>query len=300
MNSLIKKRKKYKTGCKKAMKKWFCGKNIIISGASSGIGFQMAKIFATKYNCNVVGIGRTESKLIKAKQDIDESINTKKSLGSFNYYLMDVCDIDAWGKLRADLNASNFKVDMLINNAGVFLTFNKFENQDLETCKKVIDTNFYSSLYSYNAFVNDLKSNNGSIVFVASSAALCPVVGTAVYSASKGALKNFAEALAEEHKKEMFISCVFPGYTLTDLFRNEKELGKFVLKFAISSEKMAKKIIRKLAKKKKRIVVGKDAHLMSGLYRLSPRLALSGVTGVLKASKDKMFEKVFDFNKKSD
>ena len=285
---------------------WFYGKNIVLSGASSGIGFEMAKIFAVKYNCNVLGLGRTEDKLINAKNKIEEIITKKQNnkkcvrVGSFNYKLLDVSKKESWEQLKKELLSDNFNVDVLINNAGIFLTFDRFECQDLETCMKVMETNFNASIYSYKTFIDELKNNRGAIINIASSASICPVVGTAIYSASKGALKNFTEAIIEEHKKELFISCVCPGYTLTDLFRNEKELGKFVMKFAISSEKMAKRIVKKLARKKKRIVVGKDAHLMSGLYRFSPRLGMSVVTGVLKASHDKMFEKVFKYNKKSD
>lgn len=283
-----------------AKKTWFYGKNIVISGASSGIGFEMAKIFAVKYACKIIGLGRTESKLVNAKEEIDSLINKTpkaKEKGSFNYKVLDVSNEASWVQLKSDLDSENFKVDILINNAGVFLTFNKFENQSLEKARQVMETNFFASLYSYKTFLNDIKERKGGIVNIASSAGICPVVGTAIYSASKGALKNFTEAICQEHKKEIYVACVCPGYTLTDLFRNEKELGKFVLKFAISSEKMAKKIIKRLRRKKRRIVVGKDAHLMSGLYRLFPNSAMNLVTGVLNVSHDKMFDDVFDRHK---
>lgn len=283
--------------------KWFYGKNIVLSGASSGIGFEMAKIFAVKYKCNIIGLGRTEEKLVKAKQDIDllieSQLETEKQKnknykkGKFEYFILDVSNEEDWKNLKQELDLRSFKIDILINNAGVFLTFDRFENQTIEKAKKVIETNFYSNVYSYSVFVDDLKQNKGALINIASSAGICPVVGTAIYSASKGATKNFTEALIMEHKKEFFVSCVYPGYTLTELFRNEKDLGKLVKSFAISGEKMAKKIVKKLAKKKRRIVVGKDAHLMSGLYRFSPNLALSLVTGVLDISHDKLFNKVF-------
>ena len=261
----------------------------------------MAKIFAVKYKCNIVGLGRTESKLINAKKTIDEIIEKQKDKfnlrGSFSYKVLDVCDENSWINLKQELDNENFGVDVLINNAGIFLTFDKFENQDIDVAKKVIETNFYSHLYSYKTFIAQLKSVKGAIINIASSSGICPVVGAAIYSASKGATKNFTESLIQEHKKELYISCVCPGYTLTDLFRNEKELGKLVKSFAISGEKMAKKIIKKIKRKKKRIVVGKDAHLMSGLYRFSPSLAMNSITGVLKLSNDKMFDKVFKTDK---
>ncbi len=279
--------------------KWFYGKNIVLSGASSGIGFYMAKYLAGKFSCNVIGLGRTEGKLIKAKEEIDEFIEEcckkkkNKIKGSFQYKVLDVCELSAWQNLKSEFDKENFKIDVLINNAGIMLPFDKFKNHDLSTCLKVMETNFNSHLYSYKTFIDDLIKHKGAIINIASSASICPVVGTAIYSASKGAVKNFTEVIAQEHKKEIYVACVCPGYALTELFRNEAELGKFVVSFAMSGEKMALKILRKIARRKKRIVLGKDAHLMSGLYRLSPTFATSTVTNVLKLSKDKMFDKVF-------
>ena len=107
-----------------AKKTWFYGKNIVLSGASSGIGFEMAKIFAVKYKCNIVGLGRTESKLINAKKTIDEIIEKQKDKfnlrGSFSYKVLDVCDENSWINLKQELDNENFGVDVLINNAGIF------------------------------------------------------------------------------------------------------------------------------------------------------------------------------------
>ena len=68
-----------------AKKLWFCGKNILLTGASSGIGFYLAKILTSKYSCSVIGIGRNVSKLEKAKEEIDKEIefvsNNKKIKG---------------------------------------------------------------------------------------------------------------------------------------------------------------------------------------------------------------------------
>jgi len=286
-------------------KKWIFGKNIVISGASGGIGFHIANLLATKYSCNIIGIGRTQEKLEKAKNEIDKSINdyfekqTKKlknkaiKKGSFDYKLFDVSVLQNWQDFKIKLLEEKFKVDVLINNAGIMLPFDKFENQDLELAKKVMETNFYSSLYSYKIFIEELKNNKGAIINISSSAALCPVVGTAIYSASKAALKNFTEAIREENKKEIYVSYVCPGYTKTELFRNEKEISKLVDKFSSKADVVAKKIVKRIVKKRRRIVLGIDAHLMSGLYRLTPKTAPSTVSWVLKASKDKLFEKLF-------
>lgn len=286
-------------------KKWIIGKNIVISGASGGIGFHIAKILATKYFCNIIGVGRTKEKLENAKNQIDFSINEtyekriknvkRKEVkkGSFDYELFDVSSFENWQTFKSKLKERNFKIDILINNAGIMLPFDKFENQDLEAAKKVMETNFYSSLYSYKVLIDELKASKGSIINISSSAALCPVIGTAMYSASKAALKNFTEAIREEHKKELYVAYVCPGYTKTELFRNEKEISKLVDKFSSKADVAARKIVKRIVKKRKRIVLGVDAHLMSGFYRLCPKTAPSLVSWVLKTSKDKMFEKLF-------
>ena len=124
-----------------------------------------------------------------------------------------------------------------------------------------------------------------------------PNAGEAVYGASKSADKSFTEAISIEHKKQLYIAYVCPGFTSTDLFRNEEGMSKLVKSVCMPAEKMAKKIIRRLARKKRRIVLGIDAHFMSGLNRLAPRTASSTISGVLKVSKDPMFDKVYPENK---
>ena len=287
-----------------AKKSWFCGKNILLTGASSGIGFYLAKILTSKYSCSVIGIGRNVSKLEKAKEEIDKEIefvsnNKKTPRGSFEFFSLDISSFDKWKELKSNLDERNFHVDILINNAGIMLPFDRFENQSIDDVKKVFDTNLYSHMYSYKVFLEDLKAVKGAIINISSSSALCPVAGEAIYGASKAADKSFTEAISIEHKKELYISYVCPGFTSTDLFRNEKEMSKLVKSVCMPAEKMAKKIIRKIAKKRKRIVLGIDAHFMSGLNRLAPRTASLTISNVLKISKDPMFDKVYPENVKN-
>ena len=204
-----------------------------------------------------------------------------------------------WQELKSELDRRNFCIDILINNAGVMLPFDRFENQSIEDVKNVFETNLFAHMYSYKTFLNDLKKVKGAIINISSSSALCSVAGEAVYGASKAADKSFTESISIEHKKELYISYVCPGFTSTDLFRNEKEMSKLVKSVCMSAEKMAKKIIRKIARRKRRIVIGIDAHFMSGLNRLAPRTASSTISNVLRISKDPMFDKVYPENVKA-
>lgn len=279
-------------------KQWFYGKNVVLSGASSGIGLELAKLLVVKYGCTVVGLGRSDERLKKAQEEISKfsSKYANSCEGKFIAKTMDVARFEAWKELEIYLQKEDIKIDVLINNAGVILPFEKFENQSIDDAKNVFEINFFAHLYSYKTFVDELKNRRGSIINISSSSALCPVVGEAIYSASKAACRSFTEVISLEHKKEIYIASVCPGYTKTDLFRNEKEVSKLVNSVSMKASKMAKKIIRKIAKKRKRIVLGIDAHLMSGLYRIAPKATPATIASVLKTSKDKMFDGVFPEN----
>lgn len=272
-----------------AKKYWFTDKNIIISGASTGIGFCLAKNLACA-GAHVMGIARNEEKLKLAKQKIDEAISQSKIKGgTFDFLSFDVSS--SWTQLKEMIDERGFKVDVLINNAGIILPFNKYEKHGIDEARRVFEVNFFSHLKAYETFINEIKARKGAIINISSSSALCPVVGQAIYSASKSAVKSFTEAIMQEHK-ELYIALVCPGYTKTELFGTEQK-SKMVEKIAMPAEKMGKKIFKKLVKKRKRIVIGMDAHLMSGFYRLAPKTSMRVITKVLKSSHDNIFEEVF-------
>ena len=290
-------------------KKWLLGKNIVITGASSGIGFEVSKLLANKYFCHIIGTGRNEEKLQKAKQEINkytdenyvklkEKYRKKYGQGSFDFYAFDVSDKEAWQKFKAHLDEVNFAPDIVINNAGMFLEFEKAETQDIDKIEKVLKTNFLSQVYSYKTFASVLKERSGGLVNISSSAALCPVVGAAAYSASKAASKNFTESIMQEHKKEFYVGKIYPGFTKTNLFHEHKQISKLVLSVCQPVEKVARKIVKAILRKRKRKVIGFDAHLMSGFCRMFPILTPSLITNVLSSSHDQMFDKVFADNDK--
>src|SRR5574344_1973528 len=94
-------------------------KNVIITGASSGFGKLIATRLATEYSCKVIGIARNEEKLIKAKQEIGEN---------FTYSAFDVGVKDNWTAFSEKLAQTDFRPDVLVNNAGVLPKFSKFEH----------------------------------------------------------------------------------------------------------------------------------------------------------------------------
>lgn len=289
-------------------KNWIYGKNVIITGTSSGMGLEMAKLLSSKYFCHVYGCGRSLKKLENSKKIIDEEIekcfassNQKTKLkfgkGTYNFFQADVSSFESFSEFKSKLDALSFKADIVINNAGIMPAFERFETQSIETARKVLDTNFFSQVYSYKLFVSDLKETHGAFYSVSSASALCPIVGASLYSASKSAIKNFVEAIRVEHKKDFLVGIVFPGFVSTDLFREEKQISKLVKSFSMPAPKMAKKIVGTIKRRKKRAVFGFDGKLLNLLYKFFPKSTPQTISNVLEASHDPMFDKVYG-NKK--
>ena len=263
-------------------------KTIIITGASSGIGKEISKILIDKYNAKVIAVSKTEEKLQRVKSEL--------SSDSYIPVSIDVSIKSEWDRLLNFIADMGYTIDGIINCAGILPKFSKFQNYSCDDVDKVISTNFYSVIYSAQTILPILRKNKGIFVSVTSSSALCPFSGVSTYSSSKAGAEQFLECLTNEEKNVLVCSAM-PGYTKSDIMRsndlNEKE-KKFIDKISSSAEKVANKIIKKSAKGKKRIIVGLDAHMMNLLYKFFPKKAPKIINFVLKKSKFKLFEKVFD------
>lgn len=276
-------------------KSWLYNKKIIISGASGGIGFAISKILINKYNCDIIGVARNESKLISAKQSFgDKSDN-------FSYYVMDVSKRENWINLRDYLLKNNIQPDVLINNAGFMLNFSKFDRYSENEIEEIINTNFKSLVNSTQILLPILKtSNSPAIINVSSAAGLCAVVGQSMYCATKFAVKGFTETLQQDYKKQVYVCGIYPGFIKTDILNrqsSETKNNKLINKLMMPVDKAAKKIVKRISKRKKRIVLGFDGRLMSVFGRLFPIITPSIIRSVLKVSKLELFEDVFDYKK---
>ncbi len=270
------------------MKKiWFEEKNVIISGASSGIGLETARVLIERYHCNVIGIARNIEKLQKAKELLGDR---------FTFYSFDVGSAENWNHFCSTLIQKNITPDILINNAGVLPRFSKFEHYDQSEINTVLNTNFFASLYAIKALTPLLKkSNSPAVINVASSAALAPVVGTTIYTASKAALKSFTECLQLEHTG-MYVALVCPGFVNTDIFRGQSSKisdNKLIEKFCSPCDKTVRKMIKRIARKKRRIIIGADAFWSDVAYRLFPRSIGKLMKSVLKSSHQSIFNDLF-------
>ena len=268
------------------MKNWLKDKWIVISGASSGIGRELTKILIERYGAQVYGIGRREEKMLSLKEELG-NLSCR-----FSYALFDVADKDAWRGFASLLSGQNICPVLTVNNAGQFPEFGRLESLGSETVERILRVNFLSAVYSAEVLLPYMQG--GGMLNICSSSALCPVVGTAAYSASKSALKGFTEALALEYRGRAYVGIFFPGATNTDLFMNDQQTKDSVLqKFATSPQKMAKKVAKKLYRKRRRAVIGADAKGMAFLTWLMPVKGPALISFVMKKSGSKVFKNVF-------
>ena len=179
----------------------------VISGASSGLGREIASILCQKYGCTVIGLARNEERLKSAADAIGKG------------FVPFVCDVTSDAdreKLLAFIEENGYRPDILINNAGILPPFSHFTPGKPRELERVMEVNFHSHVKMCAAFLPILlRSDRGAIVNVASSAALATLPGTSAYSASKSALLAFTESISLEYGKSLFVAAVCPGMTAT-------------------------------------------------------------------------------------
>lgn len=271
-------------------RKWLYHKTVVISGASSGMGREITKILINKYNCNVIGIGRNESKMVSLLEELGEN----KSL--FSYKLFDVSIEQNWIDFKDYLVSNHINIDILINNAGILPPFKSSDKFNTSEVRQTFDVNFFSCIYAIDTLRPIIESSTTpAIINISSSSALCPIVGGSVYSATKGALKNYTEALRAESKGKLYVGLICPGLVKTDIFRNQiRKKHNIVDLISMKSTTASRKIVRGIKNQKRRYVIGIDAKLMDILYRIFPRSSVGFIKSVLKASKLDLFNDIFN------
>lgn len=273
-------------------KDWMDNKTVIITGASGGMGKGVAEKLIKEHGCTVIGIARSEEKMKKVVEELGPFAD------KFSYQLFDVAVEQNWIDFVGYLNENNIKPDVLINNAGILPKFDRFQNYTVEYIKKAMDINFYSAVYSIHALLPILlESDSPAIINIDSSAALMTLAGTSVYSASKAALKSLSEALREELRGKCYVGIVCPGFTKTDIFRDQDSADakaqKMLNMVSTSCDRMVKMIMNDIKTKKPLGVHGFDAAFMNYFGRAMPVQGGRLFSAVMKMSKLPLFDAVF-------
>ncbi|MDJ0625449.1 MAG: SDR family oxidoreductase [Candidatus Caenarcaniphilales bacterium] len=251
----------------------------LITGASSGIGYELAKIFA-KNKINLVLVARNGVKLKNLKKEIEEEAEKKNYQISVSIIVADLSATNSPEKVFNQLQKDDISIDYLVNNAG-FGVFGKFQDTDINKEQKMINLNILSLTKLTKLFLPQmLEKKKGKIMNVASTAAFQPGPLMAVYFASKAYVLFFSEALSKELKGTgITVTALCPGPTESK-FQEEASMknSKVMKKKLVSSEKVAKYGYKAMFKGKKVAIQGLRNKMLAFSVRLFPRSLVSSLT----------------------
>lgn len=232
-------------------------KNVLITGANKGIGFETAKQMA-RLGYFVYLASRDKARGIEAVKKLNAD-----AISNVAAIEMDVTDIHSIQRAKQELEARVEAIDVLINNAGIGgEPPQNASGIDLENLRKVFDTNFFGVIQTTQLFISLLqKSGEPRIINVSSEVGSLTVQSNrawkqydhaklTAYASSKTALNAFTVMLAYEFRETNFrINSVTPGYTATDLnqFRGPQTVeqgARVIVQYATTSEKLTGKFFK--------------------------------------------------------
>ena len=188
---------------------------VLITGGSSGIGFEMAKEFIAAKN-KVIITGRNMDRLEKAKQ----------KLGDVSIIQSDVSNPESIKELYKQVSKEFPDLNVLVNNAGVMFTINlQDHNLSADELTKEFDINVKGTIWMNDAFLPLLKKNkNAATVTVSSGLAFVPLPISPVYCATKAALHSYTLSLRAQLKNtDVKVFELAPPATETELLADFNE-----------------------------------------------------------------------------
>jgi short-subunit dehydrogenase len=245
----------------------------IITGSSSGIGKAISYEIASK-GSNVVLVARRKDKLIEYAKDIEKKYHVETLVIQADLSIQEEC------KKVIDKTIEKFnKLDILINNAGISQRA-MFADLDLSVIHKVMNINYWASVYTTKYALPYLLKTKGSVVAISSISGFSPLPARTGYCSSKYALHGFMESLRIEHLKTgVHVMIAAPEYVASEirehaLIENGQEQGKSPReeKKMLTAEYVAKRIVKGISKRRRTMVIGKMGTLNVILYKMLPKL----------------------------
>jgi NAD(P)-dependent dehydrogenase (short-subunit alcohol dehydrogenase family) len=186
------------------------GKNIVITGASSGIGRQCA-IACSQLGANVILVARNKDRL--------KETNEQLLPGNHSYYALDITEYEKVEPVISEIVQTTGKVSGFIHSAGVESTL-PFRVTKPNVINKIFDTNVVAG-FEWARILTDKKfivGDGGSFIFIASVMGMLGKPGLIAYSASKGALIAGCKSMALElAPKGIRVNCISPGMVKTEM-----------------------------------------------------------------------------------
>lgn len=245
----------------------FLNRVIVITGASSGIGRQLAVEFAA-HGAIVVGCGRSIIKLKEALKEVRHTSPRSTMIGC------DVSDAEQVRGMVKKILADYGQIDILVNNAGIGMR-KAFIETSLETVEQLMRTNYLGAVYcTHEALPSMIARRIGHIVNISSAAGKIGTLNMAAYCGSKFALNGWSESLYHELKPlGIKVSVICPGPVQTDFNRDFRDSEpKAPPAMVVTTDAVCREIIKAIESDKFEVVMPRSLALISLVARLMPGL----------------------------
>jgi len=251
----------------------FSQKVVVITGAGSGIGRELAMQFAAKGAILALN-DWNEDALAETWEILPE-----EARGYMEAF--DVGNRETFEKFAASVRKALGRVDVVINNAGMTLQIRPVIYSEIEDYEKVLQVNLWGVIYGSLSFLPLLREQKEScLVNISSVFGLMGFPGQAPYNVSKFGVRGFTETLRVEMRGTgLQVICVHPGGIKTNIAKNalatdQASHDRFIKNFEKNSPttaaKAAEVIISGILREKNRITIGSDARFIDKITRLMP------------------------------
>ena len=248
----------------------------LITGASAGIGAELARVFAAHAH-NLVLVARRESRLDALSRSLHDEHGVRCTVVALDLTADGACQ-----KLYDQIAVHQIDVDILVNNAGILRggAFRRSERCDIES---MIDLNIAVPTRLCRLFLDAMvERGSGRILNIASLGAFQPVPSLAVYSATKAYVLSFTEALAVELTGKGVTATVFcPGFTDTDMVRDAQGQTTVPEMLIMEPKRVARAAYAACMRGSAVEVPGIVNTIASTGVQLMPRWLVRGLSGVV-------------------
>ncbi|MDX2362821.1 MAG: SDR family NAD(P)-dependent oxidoreductase [Crocinitomicaceae bacterium] len=238
----------------------------LITGASSGIGLEIAKILGKK-GYNLFLVSNQGNRLNELSEELSTENTAVKTMD------IDLSSDTAAQEVYSFCKENNLEIEVLVNNAGFFF-FDQVAEADPILASKMVHLHVLTTSLLCTLFGKEMKSRKkGYILNTSSISAYKDFPGIAYYGSSKSYIKSFTRSLRTELKRYgINVTCLLPGATATDLYDpnivNVPRAKKFGI--MLSAEFVARKGVRALFRNHSKVVPGLVTKLMNGFSRATP------------------------------
>lgn len=253
---------------------------VLVTGASSGIGLELARCFA-RTGARLVLVARKRAPMEALAQEIRSEYKAQCEVYSSN-----LAEAGAAVRLHNQLDSSGVRVDVLVNNAG-FGANGLFAELPLDFQSQMVQLNITTLMELTRLFLpRMLRKKSGGVLNVASTAAYLPGPRMAVYYATKAFVLSFSEALAMELRGTgVTITTLCPGPTITNFAEaSGARHAPLFSRGAMTAEAVAEIGYKAFRARKRVVIAGTRNRLMMTAAGLAPRAISGRIAGMMNKS----------------